>query len=59
MQVPGYTIERLLGQGNIASAYLARGATDNRPIVLKIIDLNGQSNREQLKRFIQEHSQKS
>jgi serine/threonine protein kinase len=56
MEVPGYTIERLLGQGNVASAYLARGATDNRPIVLKIIDLNAQFDREHLKRFIQEYN---
>jgi serine/threonine protein kinase len=56
MQVPGYTIDRLLGQGNIASAYLARGATDKRPIVLKIIDLNGQLDRDLLKRFIQEYN---
>jgi serine/threonine-protein kinase PpkA len=56
MQVPGYTIERLLGQGNIASAYLARGATDNRPIVLKIIDLNTSLDKDLLKRFIQEYN---
>lgn len=56
MQVPGYTIERLLGQGNVASAYLARGVTDHRKIVLKIINLNAQLDGDHLKRFIQEYN---
>jgi serine/threonine protein kinase len=56
MQVPGYELERLLGQGNMACAYLARGLCDNRQIVLKIIHLNGQLDRGLLKRFIQEYN---
>jgi serine/threonine protein kinase len=55
VKVPGYEVERLLGQGNMASAYLARGLADNRKIVLKIINLNSQLDRELLKRFIQEY----
>ena len=55
MKVPGYEVERLLGQGNMASAYLARGLADKRRIVLKIIHLNNQLDRELLKRFIQEY----
>jgi serine/threonine-protein kinase PpkA len=55
VHVPGYEFERLLGQGNMASAYLARGLTDNRKIVLKIVHLNNRLDRELLKRFIQEY----
>jgi len=56
VEVPGYTIERLLGQGNIASAYLAHGATDHRKIVLKIINLHSGFDPELLKRFIKEYN---
>lgn len=55
MQVPGYEVQRLLGQGNMATAYLARGLTDNRPIVLKVLHLNGSIDRKLLRRFMQEY----
>jgi serine/threonine protein kinase len=55
VKVPGYEVERLLGQGNMASAYLAHGLADNRKIVLKITHLNSQLDRELLRRFMQEY----
>ena len=56
MQVPGYEVERLLGKGNMAAAYLAHGTADLRKIVLKIVHLTDQPGQEQLKRFILEYN---
>jgi serine/threonine protein kinase len=56
VQVPGYEVERLLGQGNMGSAYLAHGIADHRKIVLKIVNLTDQPGQEQLKRFMLEYN---
>jgi serine/threonine protein kinase len=56
VHVPGYEVERLLGQGNMGSAYLAHGIADNRKIVLQIVHLTDQPGQEQLKRFMLEYN---
>ena len=55
MQIPGYSVERLLGRGTVGSAYLARGNGDGRQIVLKVIDLGEHPDKQQLKRFMLEY----
>jgi serine/threonine-protein kinase PpkA len=55
LQIPGYEIERRLGEGNMATVYLARGITDERKIVLKTIPLTAEIDREAIQRFMQEY----
>ena len=38
MEIPGYEIERCIGKGGMATAYLARQTSLDRPVVLKVLD---------------------
>ncbi|MBI2969833.1 MAG: serine/threonine protein kinase [Gammaproteobacteria bacterium] len=38
MQIPGYTIQRSIGRGGMATVYLAIQESLHRPVVLKILD---------------------
>ncbi len=38
MEIPGYEIKRQIGQGGMASAYLALQRSLGRQVVLKILD---------------------
>ena len=41
MEIPGYKIQHQVGQGGMATVYLALQESLNRSVVLKILDING------------------
>jgi len=41
MEIPGYKIQHRVGQGGMATVYLATQESLNRSVVLKILDVNG------------------
>lgn len=54
MEIPGYEIERQIGQGGMASAYLAVQTSLDRQVVLKILDTRAHVSAETLERFLNE-----
>lgn len=55
MEIPGYTIQREIGTGGMATVYLAIQESLNRPVVLKILDqLETQKIEDMAERFIAE-----
>ncbi|MGA2187355.1 MAG: protein kinase [Steroidobacteraceae bacterium] len=54
-EVPGYRIQKLIARGNMASVYLARGDGDSQLIALKLLRLEGHTDPNSLKRFMQEY----
>ena len=54
MDIPGYTITRLIGQGGMASAYLADQNSLDRKVVLKVLDRSQVENPETVERFLNE-----
>lgn len=55
MQVPGYSIQRVIGKGGMATVYLAIQESLNRPVVLKVLDQVSADKAEDLiERFISE-----
>ena len=54
MEIPGFRIERMIGRGGMASAYLATQESLARPVVLKVLKLSGQIAPETIERFLLE-----
>lgn len=55
MEIPGYKIQHRVGQGGMASVYLAIQESLNRSVVLKVLDINGPTASETLiERFLTE-----
>ena len=55
MEIPGYKIQHRVGQGGMATVYLATQESLNRSVVLKILDVNGPLASETLiERFLSE-----
>jgi serine/threonine-protein kinase PpkA len=54
-EVPGYRIQKLIARGNMAAVYLARGDGDSQLIALKLLRLDGHTDPNSLKRFMQEY----
>ncbi len=54
MEIPGYEIKRQIGQGGMASAYLALQRSLGRQVVLKILDTRAHVTKETLERFLNE-----
>ena len=55
MEIPGYKIQHQIGQGGMATVYLALQESLNRSVVLKILDVSGPASSETLiERFILE-----
>ncbi|MGR9089227.1 MAG: serine/threonine-protein kinase [Gammaproteobacteria bacterium] len=54
MEIPGYEIERCIGQGGMASAYLARQTSLDRKVVLKILDTSITGSQVTIERFLNE-----
>ncbi|MEQ8662444.1 MAG: serine/threonine-protein kinase [Gammaproteobacteria bacterium] len=54
MEIPGYAIRRLIGQGGMAAAYLAEQVSLGRAVVLKVLDTSVRDNPETIERFLNE-----
>ena len=54
INVPGYKILDKVGEGGMASVYLAERSEDKLQIILKVLHTVGEANREMLRRFIRE-----
>jgi serine/threonine-protein kinase len=54
--VPGYHVERLLGQGGMGAVYLARRAVTGEPCALKVILPESAADERAMKRFLREVS---
>ena len=54
MDIPGYEIRRLIGQGGMATAYLAVQQSLGREVVLKVLDTNERGSPETVERFLNE-----
>jgi serine/threonine protein kinase len=54
MEIPGFRIERMIGRGGMAAAYLATQESLGRPVVLKILKISGQIAPETIERFLLE-----
>ena len=53
-QIPGYRMQRKIGEGGSAEVYLAMRATDGLPVVLKLLSPELRRDRHYLTRFIRE-----
>jgi serine/threonine protein kinase len=55
MKIPGYSVQRVIGKGGMATVYLAIQESLGRPVVLKIMDeVNAEKSEELVERFIAE-----
>jgi serine/threonine-protein kinase PpkA len=54
MGIPGHEILRLIGQGGMATVYLAKQTSLGRDVVLKILDTTIADSKETIKRFVNE-----
>jgi tRNA A-37 threonylcarbamoyl transferase component Bud32 len=54
MEIPGYEIKRQIGQGGMATAYLAEQKSLGRQVVLKILDSKVRDTPETIERFLNE-----
>lgn len=54
MEIPGYEIKRKIGQGGMATAYLAEQQSLGRQVVLKILDTAARESAETVERFLNE-----
>lgn len=53
--VPGYNILKKVGEGGMASIFLAESAEENRQVILKVLYIMNDESRQMLKRFIREY----
>jgi len=53
--VPGYTIQQKIGEGGMASIYLAERDEDHLMVVLKVLSLNNNDDASLLRRFMREY----
>lgn len=53
--IPGYTISQKIGEGGMASIYLAKRDDDNLNVVLKVLSLNNNDDSNLLRRFMREY----
>jgi tRNA A-37 threonylcarbamoyl transferase component Bud32 len=54
MEITGYKIQQTIGQGGMATAYLAVQESLGRPVVLKVLDTASQTSKESVERFLNE-----
>ncbi len=54
MEIPGYDIQRCIGQGGMATAYLATQTSLDRQIVLKVLDTSDTDSAVTVERFLNE-----
>ena len=54
-QLPGYKIIDKIGEGGMASIYLAEREEDQLQVVLKVLDIANVENQDSLRRFIREY----
>ena len=54
MQIPGYQIQKKIGQGGMATVYLAIQESLDRPVVLKILDAERIESEQWTERFLSE-----
>ena len=54
MEIPGYKVERCIGHGGMASAYLARQTSLDRRVVLKVLDTSVVDSASAIERFLNE-----
>lgn len=54
VEIPGYEIKRMIGQGGMAAAYLAEQVSLGRPVVLKVLDTTVRDAPETIERFLNE-----
>ena len=54
MEIPGYDIQRCIGQGGMATAYLATQTSLGRQIVLKVLDTSDTDSAVMVERFLNE-----
>ena len=54
MEIPGYEITRCIGQGGMATAYLARQTSLDRLVVLKVLDTSQNAAPQLVERFLNE-----
>ena len=54
MEIPGYEITRCIGQGGMATAYLARQTSLDRLVVLKVLDTGQNAAPQLVERFLNE-----
>lgn len=55
IMVPGYTISKKIGEGGMASIYLAERDEDNLKVVLKVLSLKHKEDSVLLRRFMREY----
>ncbi len=54
MEIPGYRIEKTIGEGGMATAYLAVQESLGRLAVLKVLNTNSRDTKENVERFLNE-----
>ncbi|MEM7540711.1 MAG: serine/threonine-protein kinase [Pseudomonadota bacterium] len=54
MQIPGFVIKEMIGQGGMATAYLAEQESLGREVVLKVLDRGAADTPQSLERFLNE-----
>lgn len=55
ISVPGYILKEKIGEGGMASIYLAEREEDNMKVVLKVLNLKNQEDSNLLRRFMREY----
>lgn len=55
IEVPGYNILKKVGEGGMASIFLADSAEENTQVILKVLYIMNDESRQMLKRFIREY----
>lgn len=54
IDVPGYTVDQLLGQGDTGAVYLGRRLSDNQPVAVKFLHPRVATSRKAKERFLRE-----
>ncbi len=56
LRIPGFALERKLGEGGMSQVWLARRDSNQQEVVLKLLQIQHNQNQEALQRFIQEYA---